>query len=218
MLNVSLFQYIFYFFAVLSLLASVLSLTLIAYDRFFGIVFAMRAHMTDKRASISLIFIWLVSFLVALPILLYRQQKSRQWLDHFEVWCDDTWPGKYDEDKIRIETTNSMKMRSAYFISVSVIMYFIPMLVMGIAYAVIIHKLWISTIPGELVDSRVQQQARTKKKVPLLQLICWCIHSLPIYIWRFFYCNETTIILRWKIKRGSSGPMPLTLGQLTHLK
>ncbi|KAK3090155.1 hypothetical protein FSP39_009529 [Pinctada imbricata] len=149
----------------------------------------MRAHMTDKRASISLIFIWLVSFLVALPILLYREEKSRQWLDHLEVWCDDTWPSINDNENTFQETTKSMKMRSAYFISVSVIMYFIPMLVMGIAYAVIIHKLWISTIPGELVDSRVQQQARTKKKVIVMLvsiLVVFCICWMPCQIMLLF--------------------------------
>ena len=38
----------FYLFVVMSLVSSILTLTLIACDRFFGIMFAMRAHLTGR--------------------------------------------------------------------------------------------------------------------------------------------------------------------------
>lgn len=151
------------FFAVLSLVASVLSLTQIAYDRFFGIVFALRARMTERRASISLVIIWIFSIIVALPVLVYRQLKSREWLDHTERWCDDDWP--VEEEVVGNFTRTTMPLRTAYFVSVSVVLYFIPMVVMSLAYGVIILKLKTTHIPGEIMDKRDEQQAKTKRKV-----------------------------------------------------
>lgn len=154
--------------AVLSLVASVLSLTLIAYDRFFGIVFALRAHMTERSAKTSLIFIWICSAAVAAPTLVYRQLKVRPWLNHTERWCDDAWP-VHEEIMPGANGTqiviHSMPSRSIYYTVVSVVLYVVPMCIMTIAYTVIIIKLWSSTTPGETVDKRVEQQARTKRKV-----------------------------------------------------
>lgn len=140
-----------------------LSLTLIAYDRFFGIVFALKAHMTDRRARTSLILIWLSSALIACPTLIYRQLKVRVWKDHTERWCDDDWPVSIGSDNNI--TTHSIPSRTAYYATVSVVLYFIPMIVMTLAYSRIIMKLWMSAIPVEKMDKRVEAQARARKKV-----------------------------------------------------
>jgi len=39
-------------YIVLSLVSSILTLTLIACDRFFGIVFAMKARVTERRSTL----------------------------------------------------------------------------------------------------------------------------------------------------------------------
>ncbi|XP_063445832.1 tachykinin-like peptides receptor 99D [Mytilus trossulus] len=166
------------FTQVLSVVASVLSLTLIAYDRFFGIVFALKAHMTDRRARTSLILIWLSSALIACPTLIYRQLKVRVWKDHTERWCDDDWPVSIGSDNNI--TTHSIPSRTAYYATVSVVLYFIPMIVMTLAYSRIIMKLWMSAIPVEKMDKRVEAQARARKKVIVMLVailvvfaVCW---------------------------------------------
>ncbi|XP_034314832.2 substance-P receptor isoform X1 [Magallana gigas] len=171
------------FTKVLSLVASVLSLTQIAYDRFFGIVFALRARMTERRASISLVIIWIFSIIVALPVLIYRQLKSREWLDHTERWCDDDWP--VEEEVVGNFTRTTMPLRTAYFVSVSVVLYFIPMVVMSLAYGVIILKLKTTHIPGEIMDKRDEQQAKTKRKIIIMLitiLAVFCVCWLPCQV------------------------------------
>lgn len=171
------------FMQVLSVIASVLSLTLIAYDRFFGIVFALKAHMTDRRARTSLILIWICSGIIACPTLIFRELKIRVWKDHVERWCDDEWP-------VLIEvqsnvTTSSMPSRTAYYVTVSVVLYFIPMIVMTLAYSRIIMKLWMSAIPVEKMDKRVEAQARARKKVIVMLVailvvfaVCWMPYQI----------------------------------------
>ncbi|XP_048763751.1 substance-P receptor-like isoform X2 [Ostrea edulis] len=170
-------------FFFISLVASVLSLTQIAYDRFFGIVFALRARMTERRASISLVIIWIFSIIVALPLLFFRQMKSREWLDHTELWCDDAWP--YELEVVGNITRSTMPLRTAYFVSVSVVLYFIPAVVMSIAYGVIILKLKTTHIPGEIMDKRDEQQAKTKRKIIIMLitiLVVFCVCWLPCQV------------------------------------
>ncbi|ESO98043.1 hypothetical protein LOTGIDRAFT_174447 [Lottia gigantea] len=155
--------------SVVSLVASVLSLTLIAYDRFFGIVFAMKAHMSERKAKTSLLIIWLISSIVGSPILMYRRLKEREWADHTEQWCDDEWPVYvyYDNNA----TVTTMPLRKAYYTSVTVVLYFIPMLIMIVAYSVIIWTLKTQTTPGEHVPGGNRNQQRARRKVLMMLIL-----------------------------------------------
>jgi len=127
---------------VLSLVASILTLTLVACDRFFGIVFAIRAHLTDRRPWTFILLVWITSTLIAFPLLFHRTQLTRVWLDHSEIWCSDTW--------VYVEATHAQTnstvvyslSRTLYYTLVSLVLYFLPVLVMTVVYAVIIRKLW----------------------------------------------------------------------------
>lgn len=151
----------------LCLIASVLSLTLIAYDRFFGIVFALKAHMSRRKARFSIAIIWLCSFVIAAPLLWFRELKERQWQDYTERWCDDSWPVETRITPGSNITISYMPSRTIYFSFVSAMLYFVPMIVMALAYSVIIRKLRMNTMPGERVDTGYATQQKTKRKV-------WC--------------------------------------------
>ncbi|KAL5018154.1 hypothetical protein ScPMuIL_003876, partial [Solemya velum] len=175
------------FTQVLSVVASVLSLTLIAYDRFFGIVFALKAHMTERKARTSLIIIWICSICIAAPIIVYRKLHVRIWRNHIENWCDDEWPVEQNFDPVTNFTTHSMPLRTCYYVFVTLVLYFIPMIVMTVAYSIIIMKLWTSTIPGERVDKGIAAQKKTKKKVIIMLIailsvfgVCWLPYQVII--------------------------------------
>ena len=78
----------------LSLVSSILTLTLISCDRFFGIVFAMKAHMTSHRSPFVLLLIWVCALALSSPLLLYREQHERSWRNHTEIWWA-TYPKTY---------------------------------------------------------------------------------------------------------------------------
>jgi len=81
-----------WFILVLVLVASILTLGVISCDRFFGIVFAMKALVTARRPSLLIAGVWVTSVAVSVPMLLHRRQMTRQWLNHTEIWCADDWP------------------------------------------------------------------------------------------------------------------------------
>lgn len=140
----------------LSLVASILTLTLIACDRFFGIVFAMKAHVIERRARYSLVMVWVCSLAVAVPLLFVRKLHIRVWYDYTERYCNDEWP---------VAEALAVTARVWYYTFVSVVLYFVPIVVMAVAYSVIIWKLWSSRAPGEILETEMSVQDKLKRKV-----------------------------------------------------
>ena len=141
-----------------------MTLTLIACDRFFGIIFAMKAHLTERRARTSIILVWVLSTGVSAPLLVYRKQFKRYWADHVEIWCQDNWPEVRTFDTSLNGTVLTYPSRTWYYTLVSLVLYFIPIVVMSIAYLLIIAKLWSSQVPGE-THSESSTQVKNKRKV-----------------------------------------------------
>lgn len=151
----------------LALTSSILTLTLISCDRFFGIVFAMKAHLTERRSATCIALVWLCAVAVASPLIKYRQQHQRRWADHTEVWCDDAWPPEVITDAAGQVISVSHQSRALYYTLVTVVLFFIPIVVMTTAYTIIIWKLWVSRLPGEQLQSGKIAQDKVKRKVTI---------------------------------------------------
>lgn len=54
-----------------------------------------------------------------------------------------------------------------YYVCVAILLYFLPLLVMGCAYLVVGLTLWASEIPGDSSD-RYKEQLTAKRKVSCL--------------------------------------------------
>ena len=162
---------LFSFISVLSLVCSILTLTVISCDRFFGIVFAMKAHLTERKARVFIVAVWICTICISSPLLAYRRQETRVWLNHTEIWCGDTWPSVQSLHPIYKEPIITYPSKTIYYTFVSVVLYFLPIFVMSFAYIFIILKLWSKRQPGVHNDSATQLQNRRKKKVrDILQL------------------------------------------------
>lgn len=165
------------FAQVLALVASILTLTLIAGDRFFGIVFAMKAHVMEMKAWYGIAVVWVISLAVAIPLLFVRQLHSRTWANHQELWCDDEWPVMYtysNEFNATVEVTS----KQTYYTVVSVVLYLLPVVVMTIAYGVIINKLWLSKAPGEQIGNTDSNQEKVKRRVIMMLIVILILFTL----------------------------------------
>ncbi|KAK2176798.1 hypothetical protein NP493_639g00026 [Ridgeia piscesae] len=98
---------------------------LIACDRFFGVVFSMKAYLTDRRAASSIILVWLCSAAISSPILSIDPRTQ----------------------KLVVAQTS----RTFYYTFISVVLFFCPLVVMGSAYLMIIRRLWSNHQLGETV-------------------------------------------------------------------
>lgn len=146
-------------------MCSILSLTLIAGDRFFGIVFAMKAHIIERTARHSLIIIWIFSLCVAAPMLSVRKVFRRHWRNHVELWCDGEWPNEHLKTASDGTVLYHRPLRTAYWLIIAIILFIIPIVVMIGAYCGIIKTLWSTKAPGERIANDTSVQTKMKRKV-----------------------------------------------------
>ncbi|XP_062604204.1 QRFP-like peptide receptor isoform X1 [Saccostrea cucullata] len=190
------------FAQVASLVSSILSLTLVACDRFFGIVYAMKAHIIERKAKPVIIAIWIVLTAVAIPMLIYRRVHERHWKNHIEKWCDDV---EWSIDLENGESHYHRPARVAYWTCVSVILFFLPIVAMFGAYCGIIKTLWSTKIPGERVYKENMVQTKMKRKVIIMLIVilavfalCWCPLQITI-LYSEYRGNHTKRLEEWYI-------------------
>ncbi len=166
-----------------SLTAAISTLAVISFERFKAIVCTMRKKL-DRRKSMSMIaLIWLFSLTVGIPIFLYRKQYKRVWKDHVEIWCSDAWPRTY---QLRNNTDCVVKvdepLRRVYYTFISLVLFFIPILVMLVCYCLIIRKLSqtkiLKYVREDSSERELLNKRRQKVNILLIVLIvsfavCW---------------------------------------------
>lgn len=126
-----------------SIYISTLTLTSIAIDRFFVIIYPFKPRMQIKTCVGLIIFIWVFSLLVTFPYGWYMAIQS--------VYCEEKWPSDH--------------IRKA-FGSVTVIMQFaIPFIVMAICYTCVSIKLndRLKSRPGSK-NSKKEDAERERKR------------------------------------------------------
>ncbi|XP_059167828.1 QRFP-like peptide receptor [Physella acuta] len=186
------------FSQVLALVASMFTLTCIACDRFFGIVFAMKAHFIERRASFTIILIWLLSVAVASPLLYYRRLSQEHWKDVTESWCDDAWPLSYSVDPETNDVISHSTPRRFYYMFVCVALFFVPCLAMSVAYLVIIVTLWSAQVPGERISKDIKSQTKMRKRIILMLVVilavfflCWSPLTISLIYSEFIHGRQT---------------------------
>ncbi|XP_035670172.1 QRFP-like peptide receptor [Branchiostoma floridae] len=125
-----------------SVACSILTMTVIAMDRFYAIIFPLKARVTDTNAAVVITFVWIAAIAANVPLL---------------VWCFESWPDYHSH-------------RQAYTMFLFVVIYTIPILVMTGAYVMIGKKLWNKKTPGITIMSMESVQAKIKKKVRIIKV------------------------------------------------
>ncbi|CAC5424216.1 NPFFR2 [Mytilus coruscus] len=190
------------FAQVTSVVSSILSLTLVAYDRFFGIVYAMKAHIIERSAKYSLIVIWVFSITVALPMVLFRRLYERHWKNHVELWCDDDWSLGALQGTSEPTEAFHRPARMTYYTIICLILFIFPIVAMIGAYCGIIRTLWLNKIPGERLTHDISGQMKMKRKVVIMLIliltvfsVCW--FPLQISILYSEYRSDPKMMGEW---------------------
>ncbi|XP_048579111.1 tachykinin-like peptides receptor 86C isoform X2 [Nematostella vectensis] len=160
------------FLAVISISASVLTLTLIAADRYLAIVHSTQNPLTMRKVKRFLIGIWVLSGVVfsydIYRVQLYNINGQYQCLLH---WGFDV------ETNAELDKVDMMVK--------FVLLYIIPLVVMAILYTVILTFLWQRKTPGEHsmtnkrnMDNRKMRVLKMLLTIVILFAVCW----LPVHI------------------------------------
>ncbi|KAK3089789.1 hypothetical protein FSP39_006549 [Pinctada imbricata] len=113
-----------------SMICSVMTLTVMSIERFFAILFPLKARYvcTMRHAKFMICTVWIFSFLMAIPII-FGQQLREVGLKNKAYWCERRF--------------SDHKYHKLYELYMLVIMFIIPVLVMGITYALVCLEIWM---------------------------------------------------------------------------
>ncbi|XP_061841985.1 tachykinin receptor 1a [Nerophis lumbriciformis] len=165
------------FFPVAAVFASIYSMTAIALDRYVAIIHPLQQRMSSTETKLVIGVIWILALLLAFPQ--YYYSNTDQLPDRVVCYID--WPEYTIWD-----------FKKMYYVCVAILIYFLPLLVMGCAYLVVGLTLWASEIPGDSSD-RYKEQLTAKRKVVKMMIvvvctfaICWLPYHVYFLLHQFF--------------------------------
>ncbi|KAM4751364.1 tachykinin receptor 3a [Anableps anableps] len=170
------------FFPVTSVFASIYSMTAIAVDRYMAIIHPLKPRLSAKVTMGVIVSIWSLAVVLAFPLCYFSTTRARP---HRTI-CYVAWPRMADDPFM-------------YHIIVTVLVYVLPLVVMGITYTIVGVTLWGGEIPGDSSDN-YHGQLRAKRKVVKMMIIvvvtfalCW----LPYHVY-FIATGLNKQLMKWK--------------------
>ena len=169
-----------------SVSVSIQSLVLITVDRFGAVVFPLRSPLIrSKMCSFIIIATWIVAIAVNSPkLLIYRLVEYPE-----KLVCKRLWNEAFEESS----------SYENYLLSFTIVIMFIPLVLIAILYIIIYVKLKSqnSQIPGDQLASADQQRQQRERNVLKMAIaivlgfaMCW----LPLAIWIIVVSFTDTII------------------------
>ncbi|KAK3703116.1 hypothetical protein RRG08_002974 [Elysia crispata] len=150
------------FFQILSVTASVLTLMVIAIERFYVVWFPFKGHWSPVVTWSVIVATWIVALATAAPQLAVRVMYTVHFMDGKQVWCEEAWKEYYvDED-----CNSYAPGKKYYYIVVSLVMYFLPIAVMLFTYSMIAYRLLVKRpAANHSADGKLSHQERAKRKI-----------------------------------------------------
>ena len=149
--------------------ASVLTLCVIAVERYIGIVkpFKRSGHLTRKTLSFAITAIWLMAIISSFPDSLWTTFNSEKVLSTLRYPCIRPWTVKHQPSKVR-----------SYIISHSVVLIVLPSILISFCYISIFAELKSrSSEPDENEESKKDMERLLRLLV--LLAVTFCILCLP---------------------------------------
>ncbi|XP_054145208.1 substance-P receptor [Melozone crissalis] len=150
------------FFPIAAVFASIYSMTAIALDRYMAIIHPLRPRLSAAATKAVMGLIWLLALLLAFP------------QGYFSVTAE--LPGRL-VCLVEWPEPGGAESGKTYHFSMTVLLYLLPLLVIGCAYAAVGRTLWASAIPGDSSD-RYHEQVSAKRKVVKMMIMVVCTFAL----------------------------------------
>ena len=146
---------VYYAFHV-TIAASIISLMLIALDRYLAVYYPSRRYTTFRRANFLTIVTWLTSMVVMIPAaLLWKVEKSLN-TDEGGEYCQPAFSEVLGDFK---------KGAKIFYTYVFLVLYLIPLMVMSVLYGMVCRELWRRKRPGEISSETEGRHVVRKRKV-----------------------------------------------------
>ena len=174
-----------FFFIHTPAVVSILSLVLIAVDRFGAVVFPLRSPpISSKLCPLFILTTWIIAMVVFSP--------------YFFVMKIVEYPGRLECEIHDTEVLGETFSLRNFFVAFSVVFILIPLVLISIIYIIIFLKLKLQKIPGEQLASIEAEQRRQRERNVLKMAIaivcgfaiCW-LPFIIMFLLPFFASNST---------------------------
>ncbi|XP_071948462.1 prokineticin receptor 2-like [Antedon mediterranea] len=159
-----------------SLYVSTNSLLVMALDRYVIIMNPLRPRMTRLCTIIIIAFVWIFSFCLAIPTLINTAVLKIHKDDGTIKQCLGDW-------------TNGHHLRN-YTLTLIIIAFIIPMIIMTAVYSRIAVKLWFRNIPGNQCTAQQAAASEQSKKrsvrMLIILVVTFAVCFGPYYSFIFF--------------------------------
>ena len=162
-----------------SIAATVLTMTLISFDRFCIVFHPLKGKFLRKPRIVSAV-IWVLSFILMIPTLLF-----------YKVTVIPTENAYVRVCRGAVQLSNHS--RKIYHICLFCILYAFPLMVMAVLYVLICHKLWPRKIPENASGKSRAVVEMSKRKVVRLLIVIIVVFAL---CWFPTYVNHYFLIIR----------------------
>ena len=181
------------FLTFVSIGTSVLTLTVMTFDRYRAIVHTMRRPLTPKLTAAAIGSTWVISGLVFASEL----YKYKLFSAAGQVMCVSRWVEDIQE---------SHKITTYELIIRFVLLYLIPLLTMAVLYSRIVLHLWKRKAPGEHIDKTHQRIEKQNRKIIVMLVtivtifaLCWLPahvnHFLATFNFNVYSCLPSSLVL-----------------------
>ena len=169
-----------HFSIALSIAASILTLTVIALDRFFAVAYPFKRASVIRHIPRTNMLIWLVSVLCMSPYLYFYKSDL---LEDNNYHCFLLWE----------PLANSFTALRIYFSFIFIALYLVPVIVICIFYSIISFKLWARRIPGNPTEVNLRNEELSKRrtiKILIIIVVVFALCWLPAHLMHFFIFFE----------------------------
>uniref|UniRef100_A0A3P9H474 Tachykinin receptor 1 n=1 Tax=Oryzias latipes TaxID=8090 RepID=A0A3P9H474_ORYLA len=183
------------FFPIAAIFASIYSMTAIALDRYMAIMHPLKQRLSSTETRVLIGLIWVLALLLAFP----QYHYSSTTLLPGRAVCFIDWPEYATVD-----------VRKIYYVSVALLIYFLPLCIMGWAYITVAVTLWASKIPGDSSEHYRQQLVAKRKVVKMMIVVvctfavCWLPYHVYFLLHQFFpelfeqlYIQQVYLAVMW---------------------
>ena len=193
-----------HFSIALSIAASILTLTVIALDRFFAVAYPFKRASVIRHIPRTNMLIWLVSVLCMSPYLYYYKSDL---LEDNNYHCFLLWE----------PLANSFTALRIYFSFIFIALYLVPLIVICIFYSIISFKLWARRIPGNPTEVNLRNEELSKRrtiKILIIIVVVFALCWLPAHLMHFFIFfedktfNNLSLIIIFGISHANSAINP----------
>uniref|UniRef100_A0A8C5DCJ1 Neuromedin-K receptor n=1 Tax=Gouania willdenowi TaxID=441366 RepID=A0A8C5DCJ1_GOUWI len=168
------------FFPVTAVFASIYSMTAIATDRYMAIIHPLKPRLSAKATTGVIVCIWSLAVVLAFPLCFYSTTRA---LPH-KTLCYVAWPRMADDPFM-------------YHTIVTILVYVLPLVVMGITYTIVGVTLWGGEIPGDTSDNYVGHKRWPQAAMMIIVVVTFALCWLPYHVY-FIVTGLNKHLSRWK--------------------